>query len=79
MMLGSASAGIGMFQFLFGAWQGGLCSLSFAGALWATVALHHARVLWMEGAIQDPPFGLWVCRGVFLGTALLLGARILFL
>ncbi|PCJ54525.1 MAG: hypothetical protein COA70_05235 [Planctomycetota bacterium] len=78
-MIGSATAGIGVFQFLFGAWQGGFFSISFAGALWASVALHHARGLWAEGGLVSPPLGLWICRGVFLGVTLLLGARILFL
>jgi len=79
MTLGSASASIGLIQLVCGAWLSALFSLSFAGVLWASVALYQAKVQWAAGGFAKPPLGLWICRGAFLGMALLLGARILFL
>lgn len=79
MMLGSASASIGLVQLLCGAWMGALFSLTCAGALWVSVALYQAKMEWATGGCAKPPLGLWICRGILLGMALLLGVRILFL
>lgn len=79
MMMGTASAGIGLIQLAMGLWVGSFFSLFLAGGLWTGVAQRHAQRQWLAGQIATPPVGLWLTRCAFLGCAIVQGARMLVL
>lgn len=78
MMVGTASAGIGMVQLVLGIWLGGLFSVTLAGALWCGVALKRRNESHAQEQALPLPLGLCVGRSLLLASAGMLGSLILF-
>lgn len=78
MMVGTASASIGLVQFILGIWIGGFFSVTLAGGLWCGVALKRIRDNRPSGQVCAQPLGLCVWQTLLLASAGMLGLLILF-
>lgn len=78
MMVGTASASIGLIQLVFGIWIGGFFSVTLAGGLWCGVALKRIREHRSADQVSALPFGLCVWQTLLLASAGLSGLLILF-